>query len=64
MKRLLRIIVLVLILVKNPFSQIHGFYLLDNTLEEGVLMMNSSVIQSDMLNNYCQSCKWGMKLEK
>lgn len=64
MKRPLRIVVVLLILLKNPYLEINGFYLLDNALEEGTLMMNSSLVKSDMLSNFCKSCKWGKKYDE
>lgn len=56
MTRLLVLIAMIVITVENRVS---GFYLLSNSLEEGIVNMSSSLVESDALNNYCQSCKWG-----
>lgn len=59
MKRFLLIIAMVLFSMENRDTATNGFYLLSNSLEEGIMNMNSSLVASDALNSYCSSCKWG-----
>lgn len=60
MKGALLVVTAILAIVTRKFHIVDGLHLLGNKVEDGVLIMNApNTTDESVLDNYCQSCKWG-----